>query len=154
MTVKTSSLESTFTSFFQEVEPRLRWALVARFGPERGREAAADALVYGWEHWERVGVMENPAGYLYRVGQRRGMRRWRRPVLPAPPDHHEAWVEPRLAEALARLSVRQRTAVVLVHSLGWTHQETAEVMGVSVSTVRNHLRRGMAKLRSVLEVET
>lgn len=155
MSVGTSaSLESTFTAFVREVEPRLRWALVARLGPERGREATAEALAYGWEHWHRIRGLENPAGYLYRVGERRGRRLWRRPVFPTPPDRHsEPWVEPGLPAALGRLSGRQRTAVVLVHSFGWTHQEVAEVMGVSVSTVRNHLARGMAKLRSALEVE-
>ncbi len=149
----TSSLEGTFTTFVREVEPRLRWALVARLGPDRGREATAEALAYGWEHWRRVGAMENPAGFLYRVGLRRGMRRWRRPLFPTPPHHSEPWVEPGLPGALAGLSGRQRTAVVLVHSFGWTYDEVADVMGVSVSTVRNHLHRGMAKLRSALEVQ-
>ena len=53
-------------------------------------------------------------------------------------------------KALERLSHRQRTAVILVHGFDWTHEEVADVMGVSVSTVRNHLRRGMVKLRSAL----
>ena len=152
MSVETPSLETSFTAFVREVEPRLRWALVARFGPDDGRDATAEALAYGWEHWDRIGVMENPAGYLYRVGTRSKRRRWHRPVFPSPPHHSEPWVEPGLPAALARLSRRQRTAVVLVHSLGWTHDEVAEVMGVSVSTVRNHLARGMAKLRRFLEV--
>lgn len=153
LSVETSSMESTFTSFVREHEPRLRWALVARFGPDRGREAAAEALAYGWVHWDRVAVMENPAGYLYRVGYRRGIRRRRRPVFPTPPERSEPWVEPGLPDALARLSGRQRTAVVLVHSFGWTYVEVAGVMGVSVSTVRNHVARGMAKLRAALEVQ-
>ena len=57
-----------FSTFVVEVEPRLRRALTATFGPEVGREAAAEALAYGWTHWERVGAMDNAAGYLYRVG--------------------------------------------------------------------------------------
>ena len=44
----------SFTEFVSEVEPRLRRALTAAFGSEVGREAAAEALVYGWEHWDRV----------------------------------------------------------------------------------------------------
>ncbi len=147
-----TSMEESFTSFVREIEPRLRWSLVARFGPDRGREAAAAALAYGWEHWERVRRMENPAPNLYRVGQRQGTRRWRRPVFPVPPHQSEPWVEPGLPGALARLSERQRTAVLLVHSFSWTHEEVADLMAVSVSTVRNHLARGMEKLRTALEV--
>ena len=63
-----------------------------------------------------------------------------------PRDEGESWSR----EALERLSHRQRTAVILVYSFDWTHEEVADVMGVSVSTVRNHLRRGMEKLRSAL----
>ncbi len=145
-----SMLNETYTSFVENVEPRLRQALVSRFGPDEGRDATAEALAYGWEHWERIRGMENPAGYLYRVGQHRGMRRWKRPVMPAAPAHHDPIIEPGLPKALERLSNRQRTAVLLVHSHGWTHEEVADLMGVSVSTVRNHLARGMKKLRRAL----
>ena len=75
----------SFTIFVKDVEPRLRHALVAVYGQEHGREATAEALAYAWEHWERIGAMENPAGYLYRVGRNRG-RRLRSPLLlPDPP---------------------------------------------------------------------
>ena len=59
----------SFTEFVVGTETRLRHALTAAFGPERGREGAAEALAYGWEHWDRIGKMENPAGYLYQVGR-------------------------------------------------------------------------------------
>ena len=65
----------SFLEFARAAEPRLRYALVAALGVERGLEATNNALVYGWEHWERVGGMDNPIGYLYRVGQRKGRRR-------------------------------------------------------------------------------
>ena len=33
---------------------------------------------YGWEHWARVSQLDNPAGYLFRVGQRLALREKRR----------------------------------------------------------------------------
>jgi len=54
-----------FLSFAREVEPRLRFALVAACGPQRGVEAATDALAFAWEPRDRVGGVANPAGYLY-----------------------------------------------------------------------------------------
>lgn len=143
----------TFTAFAREIEPALRIALVAGYGVERGREAANDALVYGWQHWERVRVMTNPAGYLFRVGQRAARKRRKIPSPPAEPgrmDH--PWIEPRLSEALARLSKRQRQTVVLIESYQWTHKEVAELLGLHVATVQTHLRRGLAKLRTDLGV--
>lgn len=142
-----------FSAFVDGAEPQLRRALVARFGVELGREAAVDALVYGWQHWERVRGMENPVGYLYRVGA--SQVRGRRPIAPtlvAVDDRREPWVEPRLEAGLDALTDNQRMAVVLRHSFEWTYDEIAELLEVSVSTVRNHLARGMAKLREELEV--
>lgn len=56
----------TFEAFAEEAAPRLRHALVARFGPEVGVDAATEALLYAWHNWERVAAMTNPIGYLYR----------------------------------------------------------------------------------------
>ena len=143
-----------FSGFFADVEPGLRRAFVARYGPERGREATSEALVYAWEHWPRVRAMEQPIGYLYRVGQSR-TRRWRlgrRDAFPAPPAAEIPWVEPGLPHALNGLSERQRVAVVLVCGFGWQLREVAELRGVKTTTVQNHVDRGLAKLRVDLEV--
>jgi len=142
-----------FTRFVEEVGPRLTQALVARLGGELGREMAAEALAYGWEHWDRVGGLDNPAGYLYRVGQNRG-RRTRRPyLLPDPPLHKsEPVVEPGLPSALAHLSNRQRVSVMLVHGAGWTLTETADFLGISPGSVYRHVERGLRLLRRSLGV--
>lgn len=143
-----------FTEFVKDVELRLQHALIARFGLEMGREGAAEALAYAWEHWDNVKTMSNPAGYLYRVAASRS-RRIRRPtpVLPEVAEGTANWVEPGLPAALGRLSTNQRISVFLVHSFEYTHAEAAEVMGISAGTLRVHLSRGMAKLRKDLEVE-
>ena len=70
--------EQAFTRFVKETEPRLSYALAAAYGPEVGADAAADALGYAWENWDRIRTMDNPAGYLYRVGQS-SSRSYRRP---------------------------------------------------------------------------
>jgi DNA-directed RNA polymerase specialized sigma24 family protein len=144
----------SFAAFAGEVTPRLKAALVAAVGVERAADAAGEALAYAWEHWERVRGMENPAGYLYRVGLSRA-RRWRRlppPVFPPPPDGEMPWVEPGLPRALGGLSERQRVAVVLVHCLGWTQEEVAGLLGISRGSVQTHLERGLHHLRASLGV--
>ncbi|MCP3856296.1 MAG: RNA polymerase sigma factor [Actinomycetia bacterium] len=65
----------------------------------------------------------------------------------------EPWAEPQLEPALDLLSENQRVAVVLRHSFEWTYDEIAELLDISVSTVRNHLNRGLEKLRQSLEVD-
>jgi DNA-directed RNA polymerase specialized sigma24 family protein len=141
-----------FEGFFVVAEPRLRRALVAAYGIERGREAAAEALAYGWENWSAVRVMKNPIGYLYRVGQSRSRVRKGRVVFTPESVAADPLIEPGLAGALAQLSDRQRIAVVLVHGFGWQLREVAEVTGIAVTTVQNHVERGLARLRAALEV--
>ena len=69
--LRDDTTSKTFSAFVEEHEAPLRHALTARFGLDIGKEAAADALAYGWEHWSRVSTMENPVGYLYTVGRDR-----------------------------------------------------------------------------------
>lgn len=144
-----------FERFVEEVGPRLQECLTALFGPLAGTEAAADALSYGWEHWDRVSGMDNPAGYLFAVAKGRVRReRGRRFVLLDRVDPQGApWVEPGLPDALERLSPKQRTVVMLVHSFGWSLSEVAGVLGVSKGTVQAHEHRGMSRLRKELGVE-
>ncbi len=144
----------TFDEFVERAEPRLREALTATLGSEAGREATADALAYGWEHWSRVGRLENPAGYLYAVGRNNQRRRHRRrkPVLMNVDPERTPWVEPELPAALAALPDQQRVVVVLLHCFEWTMSEVAELLDVSKSTVQSHAERGLARLRSRLGV--
>ena len=142
-----------FLSFAREVEPRLRIALVAACGPQRGLEAATDALEFAWEHWDRVDGVANPAGYLYRAAQRRTWRTRRDvPLVREVPVDQSPWVEPGLNGALDHLSKMQRTAVVLIDGFDWTHQEVADQLGVRRSTIQKHRERGLARLRRDLGV--
>jgi RNA polymerase sigma-70 factor (ECF subfamily) len=138
-----------FTSFVEAHEASLRNALTAALGFEVGREAAAEALVYGWANWDRVSAMDNPAGYLYRVGRNLGrrMHRRRRVLLPATETVGEPLVEPGLPAALAALSERQRVVIWLIHSADWSMSEVAGFLGISKASVQTHTERGMAKLR-------
>ena len=143
----------TFEEFAGSIGVSLRAALVAAFGPDAGVDAAAEALAYGWEHWHRIGQMENPSGYLYRVGQT-AARRARRPqgFLPVPPADDLPDFEPRLLPALEGLSEGQRVCVVMVHAFGWGQTEVARLLDISPSTVRTHLARALTHLQRELEV--
>jgi RNA polymerase sigma factor (sigma-70 family) len=151
-----------FDDFVADVEPRLRRALVAAYGPDRGRDATAEALAWAWQNWDRLQRMDNAAGYLWRVGQtavRSAVRRSRRELsavveveLEPIEGHREPRIEPALDGALADLSPQQRAAVVLVHGYGYSLSEAAGVLACSISTVRNHVRRALHRLHAALEV--
>ena len=143
-----------YEMFVAEVGPRLRAALVSAYGREVGIEAASDALAYGWESWERIRAMENPVGYLYRVGQTSAGRHLRRPpvVLDRPGPGELPEVEPGLVPALEQLSDQQRVCLLLVHAYGWSRVEVAETLDITPDTVRTHMQRGIARLQRLLKV--
>jgi DNA-directed RNA polymerase specialized sigma24 family protein len=141
--------DTTFRRFVESSEPRLRRALTAAYGPERGAEATAESLAYAWEHWDHVKNLDNPIGLLYRVGQSRTRERkirhlFQRPWTP------EYWVDPKLGAALSKLTKSERVAVALVLASGLTPSEAAATMGVTPSTVNTLTKRGLTKLRRAL----
>ena len=145
----------SFTLFVRDCEADLRRALTAGFGYEVGREAVAEALVYGWEHWDRIQGLENPPGYLFRVGQRKAGRMATRSfdLGPEVAVSGESWFEPGFATVWGSLSARQRVVVGLLHAFDWSLGEVAELLGVSRSSVRSYEQRGLKKLRRELGVE-
>jgi RNA polymerase sigma factor (sigma-70 family) len=144
----------TFEAFAAHDGERLRRVLVARYGVDLGNDLCADALARAWERWDDIRRMANPTGYLYRVAQSasRRYRRWGRRVhLPAEfPDGSHTDAPGDVFLSLGNLKAAQRTSVVLVHAHGWTYQEVADVLGVPVTTIVNHVHRGLAKLRADL----
>jgi DNA-directed RNA polymerase specialized sigma24 family protein len=142
-----------FTRFVKEVEPRLSYAFAAAYGPETGAEVTADTLEWAWAHWAKVQPMENAAGYLYRVGQSKA-RWYHRPTVlfPELPRAEVPTVCPELPAALGTLSKHQRVAVVLIHGLGYSEREVADLVGISRWSVRTHAERGLKRLRSSLGV--
>lgn len=154
MELKTDPRHNGFNEFVSRSGRHLRLALISAYGAEIGAEATADALAYGWEHWDRLTAMGNPAGYLYRVGQTSAKRYRRRPpaLTDGPPGNDPPWIEPDLDRAMEQLTARQRAAVVLVRGHGYSLSEVGQMLGISPSTVERHIERGMRKLREALEV--
>jgi DNA-directed RNA polymerase specialized sigma24 family protein len=150
-----ATLRADTAALLEQIGPLVRRALLVRSGAEAGAEAAADAIAWGWEHGELLQQIANPAGYLYRVGQtsaRRGRRRATRAAFPVEPVWQDAPELPGdVFDALCRLRADQRVSVLLVHGYGFSYLETAGVMGVSEDSVRNHVHRGMRRLRAELE---
>lgn len=145
-----------FSAWMDGVQDGLRVALIAGHGVELGVEAASDALVYAWEHWDRIEKMDNPAGYVYRVGQRMARHDRRRylarPVVFPMPSDDLPHVEPGLPKAMSRLTERQREVIALVCALDYSLQEVADMLGLAKGTIQTHVDRGMAKLRQELGV--
>lgn len=149
------SVGAEFERFVEQIEPRLRRALVATYGPVDGREATGDALSWAWQHWDQMAEVRHPVAYLYRVGQSAIRRFGSRPLpIDALAQAADEFPElaPELWPALARLSPQQRTIALLVHGYQWSQAEVAVLLEINPSTVREHLNRALERLRQELVV--
>lgn len=115
--------------------------------------------------WQRVRSGPSPRAWLYRVAFDLARSHWRRMAV-------RRRVEPRLIDdddttdhagtvadrqavlaALASLSERERTVIVLRHLLDLPVAETATTIGASEQAVRNLNHRALRKLRAALSDE-
>jgi hypothetical protein len=149
-------LSPDFEAFVTRYRPSLLRVLNAHYGTELGPEATAHALAFAERHWDEVRQIENPVGYLYRIGQSalggRTLWKGRIPVLPRLDADMARDVETRLPAALAALNRVQRTAILLVHAHRWPLADAAAAMDVSVPMLTSHVQRGLDSLRQNLEV--
>ena len=146
---------------------RLAWRLVGG-DAEAAEDITQDAFVKAYQglHTFRHGARLETWFYRILVRQAHNYRRWRsvrdmwkhgpldpeRVTQPSGTDSERAdpFVRQRIAEALERLSRSQREAFVLVHLEGFTVRECAELMGKPDGTVKSHLHRALARLRTEL----
>jgi DNA-directed RNA polymerase specialized sigma24 family protein len=150
------ALVNGFDAFVTGEIPRLRQALVARYGVDVGSDATSAATLWAWEHWEQLSRNDRPIAYLYRVAQssQRTTWAWRKRITTTFPS--EAATTDRTAAVdlglvLAKLPTNQRICVLLVHAHAWSYAEVAELLGMSVDAVTNHVHRGTTRLRKLLK---
>lgn len=153
--VATELIAPELDELLSAVRAAVERALVARYGTEVGREAAADALAWSVEHHHMLAAMANPNGYLYRVGQsaaRRHLRLQQQPTATVPrPIISEESADLDLRRALMELPQRQRAAVFLVHCAGYSYRAAADVLDTTTGNIGSLISRGLTHLRGLLE---
>jgi RNA polymerase sigma-70 factor (sigma-E family) len=153
--------ERAYQAFFEQHHAHLaRLAYLITGDPNVADDLAADALVEIWRHWRRVQAADNPLAYARGVLAnlaRNWIRRQRRerlallgrlfseefrgPDVPAVMD---------VRDALRRLPLRRRECVVLRYAFDVPEREVAEILGISVGTVKSQTSRGADQLAALL----
>jgi RNA polymerase sigma-70 factor (ECF subfamily) len=122
-------------------------------------ELAQEALARAWERWDRVSDMASPEGWVFRVAfnlaaserrraaaARRATERSTDPIV----AQHDSSDRAVVLDALQRLPLRQRAAVVCRYYLDLSVPTTAEALGCAEGTVKALCHQGLAALRSDL----
>lgn len=133
----------------------LRTAMLLTGDYHRAEDLVQDALTQVALRWRRLRV-ERPEAYARQVIVRTNIswwRRHRRETLicdePSPGPTLEPDVDRRfvLRQALRWLTPRQRAVLVLRYYEDMTARQAAEVMGVSVGTVKSQTHLALRRLR-------
>jgi RNA polymerase sigma-70 factor (sigma-E family) len=144
----------------------LRSAYLLTGDQHLAEDLVQEALARTHRAWSRLERTDNAEAYARRVMYHAQVSLWRRPkvaeVLPGDvdvdagaagrtEDHAEATVQRlMLRRALLSLSAKQRAVVVLRFFEDHTEAEAAQLLGVSVSTVKTQTGRALDRLRTLL----
>lgn len=156
-------MESDRAEFCTKVHPELVRVLTVHCGDRRvAEELAQESLARAIAQWSRVGAMQYPKAWVYRVAFNLASSRWRRARVErraiAGLDSSGVDSDPAvgctersaLRDALAQLPPRQRAAVALRYLSDLSADDTAAVLNCKPSTVRSLTSQAATSLRAHL----
>ncbi|MER7459529.1 SigE family RNA polymerase sigma factor [Micromonospora sp. NPDC126480] len=151
--------DASFERFYRTHVDRIHRALALATGDVGlAREAADEAMARAYARWDRIQKLDNPAGWVFRVGLNWATSWWRkvrreRPPAPDDSDAPAAGPDPvgmAARSALDQLPTAQRAVIVCRVLLDLSTAETAAVLDLTEGTVKSRLSRGLAGLRTAL----
>lgn len=132
--------------------PMVRLAFLLTGGDAVAEELVHDAFLAVHRRWHRV---DNPAAYLRIAVVNACNSHHRRRARAADRAPRAAGVTmdapDEMADAIARLPERQRTAVVLRYYADLPEAEIASALGCGIPAVKSLLHRALQTLREVIE---
>ena len=137
----------------REYEPMLRVAYLLVDSDQLAEEAVHDAFAKVFERWRRL---DQPGAYLRTcvINRCRDLQRRRRlersRAVASAPEATDLEAD-EVVDALAKLPMRQRAALVLRYYEDLSEADIAEALGVRPGTVKSLLSRGLDQLREVIE---
>ncbi|MDG9691398.1 SigE family RNA polymerase sigma factor [Streptomyces mutabilis] len=152
--------EAEFTAYVQERRASL-YATAYHLTGDRfeAEDLLQSALFSTYRAWDRISDKAAVGGYLRRTMTNLHISAWRRrklneyptEELPETPGDTDAMrgteLRTVLWQALARLPELQRTMLVLRYYEGRTDPEIADILGISVGTVKSSIWRSLRRLR-------
>lgn len=161
--VRSEQATADFEAFFDRHHRELsRLAYLLTADHIAADDLTADAFLAAWTRWDRVCSVDEPLAYMRRVvvnlaaSRVRRLTRERRRLLlfhvdgaePAPDTDGAAVVDVR--SALLRLPPRRRACVVLRYALDLPEVEVAQLLNISVGTVKSQTSKAVTQLQSLL----
>jgi RNA polymerase sigma-70 factor (ECF subfamily) len=158
--VRRGSPEAVGELFHAHWRPLWRAAFVILADESAAEDVAQEAFLAGLAGLDRFDDRRPFGPWVRRIAVNRALdelrSRRRRAAREQPRD--EPWTDDlgdglsELVDALAGIGVERRVPIVLHHLLGYRIDEIADIVGVPTGTVASRISRGLAQLRSTVEV--
>ena len=149
------STDAAFAVFFAESKSAMyRLAYLLTGSAAQAEEAVQESFVRVYERWARI---DDHGAYLRRAVANRCTSWHRHRAVVQRSQSRVATAETyadqpdELADALSALPPRRRAVVVLRYYERLELDEIADVLGISVGTVKSTLHRALAQLKGTLE---
>ncbi len=151
--------EESFRAFVTARLPALKRAAWLLTGDVHlAEDLVQTALAKTASRWEQVVAGGDPEPYVRRILYTEHVSWWRRRKLPEVlrddvPEQQQAEVDVPLQvtmmDALARLTPKQRAVLLLRYYEDLSESQAADLLGVSVGTVRSQTRHALNRLRAL-----
>ncbi|WP_030933435.1 SigE family RNA polymerase sigma factor [Streptomyces sp. NRRL S-646] len=153
--------QDSFREFVEHRSSALLKTAVLLSGGDRhtAEDLLQNALIKAAGRWQRI---DEPEAYVRQILYRQQVSRWRlkwpgRELSVAEPPEagaggdasSDAELRLLMRGALARLTARQRTVLVLRYFEDLPEADVARILGCSVGTVRSTTHRSLARLRAL-----
>jgi RNA polymerase sigma-70 factor, ECF subfamily len=158
--VRRGSSEAVGELFHAHWRPLWRAAFVILVDESAAEDVAQEAFLAALAGLDRFDDRRPFGPWVRRIAVNRALDelRSRRRRAEREQAHEEPWTEgldeglAELVDALAEIGIERRVPIVLHHLLGYRIDEIAELVGAPAGTVASRISRGLAQLRSTVEV--
>jgi RNA polymerase sigma-70 factor (sigma-E family) len=158
--------DAEFTAYLSARQPSLlRTAYLLTGDRHQAEDILQTSLAKLYLAWDKVNDRGSIDAYVRRIMVNENNSLWRRPwkkreyaaeVLPEGEAHHDVYDEglsAALWEVVQSLPPKARAVVVLRYYEQMSEAETADVLGISVGTVKSQCSRALAALRERVPAE-
>ena len=144
---------AAFAMLVEKYERSLRSFLRRTVGELHADDIAQEAFIKAWRSAAQYRGQARYLTWLTRIAWRCRLDavRMQREVDSREEPRRDGGATMEVEDLLARLSERERAALVLCEGQGWTHAEAAELLSVPLGTLKSTVIRAKSKCRAMWE---
>ena len=148
-------------AYYAEHGPYILRYLNRRVGPKYAEDVLQDTFVQALSHLDKLRDLNSPRAWLFRIAHNlaKNVLRKKKMVTDIALDnlvHSSPREDPRLAimrRAISELPGKHRETVMLRWYDRLSYEEIAQMLDISIGTVRSRLHHSVGKLRMRMNVE-